>query len=64
MPARQDIAVACVGGCAGLVMALGVSGVLAGPLYGIGAREVATFAGVPAARRAATVDAWQSLRSQ
>jgi len=77
MLARQGIAVACAGVCAGFVLALGVSGVLAGFLYGVGARDAITFAGVPAflllvalvavllpARRAATVDAWQSLRSE
>jgi len=43
-------------------MAVGATpaGVVAMP----GVRDVATFAGVPAARRAATVDAWQSPRSQ
>lgn len=70
--ARQGIATACVGVCAGLVLSLGAGGVLAGFLYGVRPHDLWTFAGVPVflvavwipSRRAATVDAWQSLRSE
>jgi predicted permease len=73
---RQGLAPAIPGAVAGLAMALGLSRVAAGLLYGVSATDAVTFIGVPAfllsiaalacfvpARRAASLDPMTALRT-
>jgi ABC-type antimicrobial peptide transport system permease subunit len=75
MVTRQGLGLVATGIAIGIALALAVSRVTAGFLYGIGPRDAVTFVGVPAvllavalvavlipARRAARVDALTSIR--